>query len=253
MTDGLSWKINPAGLHRRTSKKPKRGVRSPPRPYRPPGRTCAFAHARPALRVVLCVLRVLCDFQNTLAVLRALARRPSLCLSVFSVVSVFFVICGSNCGVSGDAGDTGDAGAPLRGDGEGAVQGWRKPRKAKPPNFQTSKLPIVQSACGSTPLICSKSVLPKVFLAKRRNNLRFQLRRASLCLQRGIKKAPGWGLGMRWVATFSGWRGRGRLLRRGRRGCCRRARRRRGGRRAGLRRRGGRRAWRRCRARVPCR
>ena len=34
-------------------------------------------------------------FQNTLAVLRALARRPSLCLSVFSVVSVFFVICGS--------------------------------------------------------------------------------------------------------------------------------------------------------------
>ena len=95
VTDGLSWKINPAGLHRRTSKKPKRGVRSPPRPYRPPGRTCAFAHARPALRVVLCVLRVLCDFQNTLAVLRALARRPSLCLSVFSVVSVFFVICGS--------------------------------------------------------------------------------------------------------------------------------------------------------------
>ena len=63
-------------------------------------------------------------------------------------------ICGSNCGVSGDAGDTGDAGAPLRGDGEGAVQGRRKPRKAKPPNFQTSKLPIVQSACGSTPLIC---------------------------------------------------------------------------------------------------
>ena len=44
------------------------------------------------------------------------------------------------------------------------------------PSLQTSKLPIVQSACGSTPLICSKSVLPKVFLAKRRNNLRFQLR-----------------------------------------------------------------------------
>ena len=41
--------------------------------------------------VILCTL---CG-KNTLAVLRALARRPSLCLSVFSVVSVFFVICGS--------------------------------------------------------------------------------------------------------------------------------------------------------------
>ena len=30
--------------------------------------------------------------------------------------------------------------------------------------------------CASTPLICSKSVLPEVFLAKRRNNLRFLFR-----------------------------------------------------------------------------
>ena len=31
VTDGLSWKINPAGLHRRTSKKPKRGGLRTPR------------------------------------------------------------------------------------------------------------------------------------------------------------------------------------------------------------------------------
>ena len=30
--------------------------------------------------------------------------------------------------------------------------------------------------CAGTPLICSKSVLPEVFLAKLRNNLRFLLR-----------------------------------------------------------------------------
>ena len=41
-------------------------------PTGPPGRTCAFAHARrpaPLRSQILCVLRVLCDSQNTLAVL----------------------------------------------------------------------------------------------------------------------------------------------------------------------------------------
>ena len=60
----------------------------------------------PPLRRLLCVLRVLCDSQNTLAVLPAAARRPSLCLSVFSVVSVFFVICGSHTGSPGRRGRT---------------------------------------------------------------------------------------------------------------------------------------------------
>ena len=76
-------------------------MRSPPCPSRPPGRLlcvlrvlCDSQNTLPPGRV-LCVLRVLCDSQNTQAVLPAAARRPSLCLSVFSVVSVFFVICGS--------------------------------------------------------------------------------------------------------------------------------------------------------------
>ena len=43
--------------------KPKRGVRSPPRPYRPPGRTCALRARTARPHRLLCVLCVLCDFQ----------------------------------------------------------------------------------------------------------------------------------------------------------------------------------------------
>ena len=72
----------------------------PAMPLQAPGPDVRFTRTHgPPLRRLLCVLfgplGLHGDSQNTLAVLRALARRPSLCLSVFSVVSVFFVICGS--------------------------------------------------------------------------------------------------------------------------------------------------------------
>ena len=76
---------------------PKAWRAKPAMPLQAPGPDVRFTRTHgPPLRRLLCVLRVLCDSQNTLAVLPALARRPSLCLSVFSVVSVFFVICGSH-------------------------------------------------------------------------------------------------------------------------------------------------------------
>ena len=75
---------------------PKAWRAKPAMPLQAPGPDVRFTRTHgPPLRRLLCVLRVLCDSQNTLAVLPAAARRPSLCLSVFSVVSVFFVICGS--------------------------------------------------------------------------------------------------------------------------------------------------------------
>ena len=97
----------------------------------------------PPLRRLLCVLRVLCDSQNTLAVLRALARRPSLCLSVFSVVSVFFVIGGSHTGSPSVLRSPGRVSAPY---GliaaKGGGPGFNLCGSSKPPNLQTSKLPL---------------------------------------------------------------------------------------------------------------
>ena len=58
VTNGHLWKVNPVGFL-----KPKHGVRSPPCPTGPPGRTCALCArtARPQrclLRYVLCALCV---------------------------------------------------------------------------------------------------------------------------------------------------------------------------------------------------
>ena len=71
---------DPGRVHLRCTNSPKHGVRSPPCPIGPRAGRAPCAHARPAPCAPSFVSFVIS--KNTLAVLRAVARRPSLCSSV---------------------------------------------------------------------------------------------------------------------------------------------------------------------------
>ena len=74
---------DPGRVHLRCTNSPKHGVRSPPCPIGPRAGRAPCAHARPAPCAPSFVSFVsFVISKNTLAVLRAVARRPSLCSSV---------------------------------------------------------------------------------------------------------------------------------------------------------------------------
>ena len=87
---------------------PKAWRAKPAMPLQAPGPDVRFTRTHgPPLRRLLCVLRVLCDSQNTLAVLPAAARRPSLCSSVtLREPLCSSAICGSHTGSPGRRGRT---------------------------------------------------------------------------------------------------------------------------------------------------